>query len=212
MMTGKNKKIDITAETGIVDTDNQDKKDDSDNVDEETKAGDPIKELEVKLEAANQEISQNYDLFLRASAELENYKKRSAREMDEFRKYANESLLKEILPALDNLERAIDSSSKDKSTNNSVVEGVDMTLKEIFRVFEKFAVKPIESLGKPFDPAFHQAMMQEKAEDVEENIVLKELQKGYTIHGRLLRPAMVVVSKSEVNTGDEEKQHNKERE
>jgi molecular chaperone GrpE len=129
------------------------------------------------------------------AAEFENYKKRATREMNDFRKFANENFVKAMLPVIDNLDRAIESSSNDKNANNSVVEGVSMTLKEILKVFEEFNVKPFESLGKPFDPNFHQAVMQEQGETYPDNTVIKELQKGYMIHERLLRPAMVVVSK-----------------
>lgn len=161
---------------------------------EEKKTGESLKKLKVKLKAAEEESKQTYDRLLRVSAEFENYKKRSSREIDEFRKFANESLIKEMLPVVDNLERAITSSGDDENTNTCIVEGVDMTLKEILRIFEKFGVKPIESLGKTFDPCFHQAVMQEETGKHPENTVLKELQKGYMIHDRLLRPAMVVVS------------------
>jgi molecular chaperone GrpE len=130
------------------------------------------------------------------SAEFENYKKRSAREMEEFRKYANETLLKALLPIVDNLERAIQSASSENHAAASVVEGVDLTLKEILKVFETFGVTPIASLEKPFDPAFHQAVLQEEDKDHPPDVVLKELQKGYMIRERLLRPAMVVVSKA----------------
>ena len=157
---------------------------------------DPLKEMEARLESAKIEASQLYDRFLRVSAEFENYKKRSSREMDELRKFANESLIKKMLPVVDNLERAILSISDDEEANNSLAEGVDMTLKEVLKVFETYNVKPIESLGEAFDPSFHQAVTQELTEDTEENIVLKELQKGYLIHDRLLRPAMVVVSRA----------------
>ena len=110
-------------------------------------------------------------------------------------KFANENFVKAMLPVVDNLDRAIESSSNDKHVNTSVVEGVSMTLKEILKVFEEFSVKPFESLGKTFDPSLHQAVMQEEGETYPDNTVLKELQKGYMIHDRLLRPAMVVVSK-----------------
>jgi len=161
---------------------------------EEKKTDKPLKELEAKLKGVKDEAKQTYDRLLRVSAEFENYKKRSSREINEFRKFANESLIKEMLPVLDNLERAIASSGDDENTNSCILEGVDMTLKEILRIFEKFGVKPIESPGKIFDPCFHQAVMQEESEKHPENTVLKELQKGYMIHDRLLRPAMVVVS------------------
>ncbi len=156
---------------------------------------DPVKEFEDRLECAEKETKQNYDNFLRASAELENFKKRSSREMNDLRKYANEALLRELLPIVDNLERAISSSSNDEQAENGVVEGVGMTLKEILKVFKKFSVKPIEAVGNQFDPAFHQAIQQAEADNHPENTVIQEFQKGYMIHERLLRPSMVIVSK-----------------
>lgn len=165
---------------------------------------DALDDLTVKLEAAEQEAKESYDRFLRASAEFENYKKRAAREMDEFRKYANESLLREFLPVVDNLERAIQSSAGNEATNDSdnLIDGVDMTLKEVLRVFEKFVIKPIDALGERFDPTFHQAVMQEENDNQPENTILRELQKGYKIHDRLLRPSMVVVSTSSKKGSD----------
>lgn len=154
-----------------------------------------IKDLKADLESAQEEAKQTYDRFLRVSAEFENYKKRSARETDEFRKYANESLINALLPVIDNLERAVNSSKENNCDNDSLVDGVVLILNEIIKVLEKSNVKPIESLGKAFDPNFHQAMMQEESDEHPDNSVLQELQKGYLIHNRLLRPAMVVVSK-----------------
>jgi molecular chaperone GrpE len=155
-----------------------------------------VEELEQKLAAAESEAKESYDKFLRASAELENYKKRTQKELADFRKFANESLIKELLNVADNLERAIE-MPKDGSDETQLVEGVDLTLKELLKVFQKFDVHPIVSLGEPFDPAFHQAMMQQEVKDQPDNIVIQELQKGYIIHDRLLRPAMVVVSKTD---------------
>lgn len=154
-----------------------------------------IKELKSKLEEKELEVKENYDRFLRNAAELENYKKRSARQMDEFRKFANESLIMELLAVVDNLERAIHSSGDDENSNAGVVEGVQITLKEILKILDKFGVKPIVALEQAFDPAFHQAVMQEETNDFPAQTVIKELQKGYLLHDRLLRPAMVVVSK-----------------
>jgi molecular chaperone GrpE len=159
-------------------------------------AADPLKEMEEKLKSSELEAKQTYDRFLRVSAEFDNYKKRSAREMSEFRKYANESLISEMLTVVDNIERAISTSSSDDQANSCIIEGVSLTLKEILRVFENYGVKPIESLCKSFDPNFHQAVMQEESEEHPDNTVMAELQKGYMIHDRLLRPSMVVVSKS----------------
>ena len=154
----------------------------------------PLKELESRLEAKEEEAKDTYDRLLRVSADFENYKKRSAREMEEFRKYANQSLLKEMLSVVDNLELAINSSNEKKKADKHLIEGLNLTLNEILKVFEKFNVKPIEAQGKAFDPAFHEAVMREETDNFPENTVVSEFQKGYLIHDRLLRPAMVVVA------------------
>ncbi|MBW2740204.1 MAG: nucleotide exchange factor GrpE, partial [Deltaproteobacteria bacterium] len=154
-----------------------------------------LKEMETKIKSLEEEAKETYDRFLRVSAEFENYKKRSAREMSEFKKFANESLIKELLLVVDNMERAISSSKDEGISNNSLVEGVNMTLKELLKIFEKFGVKQVESLGKPFDPNFHQAVMQEETDEHPHNTVINELQKGYIINERLLRASTVVVSK-----------------
>ncbi|MCJ7539654.1 MAG: nucleotide exchange factor GrpE, partial [Desulfobacterales bacterium] len=104
-----------------------------------------------------------------------------------------------MLPVIDNLDRAIESSNNEKHADSSMVEGVNMTLKEILKVLEQFSVRRFDSLGNPFDPGVHQAVMQEETVGHAENSVVKELQKGYMIHDRLLRPAMVVVSKKPEN-------------
>ncbi len=149
-----------------------------------------------KFEEAEKEKKEIYSRLLRVSAEFENYKKRSAKEISDFRKFSNESIIKEMLPVIDNLERAIQATQNDnEDVNNGLLEGVQMTLKETLKVFDKFGVSPIDSKGKPFDPNFHQAVMQEESEEFPENTVISELQKGYLLHDRLIRPAMVVVSK-----------------
>jgi molecular chaperone GrpE len=155
---------------------------------------DQLKEVQTRLEAKEQEAKETYDRLLRVSADFENYKKRSARETEEFRKYANQTLLKEMLSVVDNLELAINSSNHGKKTDKNLIEGLNLTLNEILRVFEKFDVKPIEAQGQTFDPAFHEAVMREETDDFPENTVISEFQKGYLIHDRLLRPAMVVVA------------------
>jgi molecular chaperone GrpE len=155
---------------------------------------DQLKEVQARLEAKEQEAKETYDRLLRVSADFENYKKRSARETEEFRKYANQTLLKEMLSVVDNLELAINSSNHRKKTDKHLIEGLNLTLNEILRVFEKFNVKPIEAQGQTFDPAFHEAVMREETDNFPENTVVSEFQKGYLIHDRLLRPAMVVVA------------------
>ncbi len=186
-MTVKNNKNNNEIE---IKTESEDKK----KIDaEKMEPANPVKELKLKLESAEKESKDNYEHFLRVSAEFENYQKRSAREINDFRKYANESLLKDLLPVVDNLERAINLESNHDIENSGIIEGINLTLADILKVFEKFSVKPIESVHKPFDPAFHQAVSKQEDENHAENTVLYELQKGYTIHDRLLRPAMVVV-------------------
>ena len=193
-MTDDKKKIQKKAETDKHGTDKKiSTKKDSDK-EKKGKATDPLKEMETKIKSLENEAKETYDRFLRVSAEFENYKKRSAREMSEFKKFANESLIKELLLVVDNMERAINSSKNEGSSNNGLIEGVDMTLKELLKIFEEFGVRQVESLGKPFDPNFHQAVMQEETDKHPHNTVINELQKGYTINERLLRPATVVVS------------------
>lgn len=156
-------------------------------------------DLEVKLQQAEDKAKENYDRFLRASAELENFKKRTNREIESFRKFANETLLKELLPVVDNLENAIASIDPAKK-DDPIFEGIQLTLKEILRVLERSGVKAIECIEKPFDPSFHEAMMQEETDKYPENTVIREYQKGYLLHDRLLRPARVVVSKAKMNS------------
>lgn len=155
---------------------------------------DPLKELEAELAAKEQESKEAHDRLLRVTADYENYKKRSAREMEDFRKYANQSLLKEMLSVVDNLELAINAAKEEKNSDKKLIEGLNLTRNEMLRVFEKFNVKPIKARGELFDPAFHEAVMREETNDYPENTVMSEFQKGYLIHDRLLRPAMVVVA------------------
>jgi molecular chaperone GrpE len=157
----------------------------------------PGDDIQEKLASAREELREAQDRVLRVSAEFENYKKRSAREMDAHRKYANESLIKALLPVVDNLELAIRSAKENGKGDEGLLEGIEMTRKEILKVFEKFGVTPVEAEGKPFDPSVHEAAMQESSGTFPENTVIREFQKGYMIQERLLRPSMVVVSKGE---------------
>ena len=204
-MGAKKKKIEINTEIEENGKQKKISKEIDSGKEDKEKNDDPLKVMEASLESMEQESKDSHDRFLRVSAEFENYKKRAAREMNDFRKFANESFVKAMLPVVDNLDRAIESSSVDDHSNSSVVEGVNMTLKEILKIFEQFGVKPFESLGKTFDPALHQAVMQEESDDHPEKTILNELEKGYMMHDRLLRPAMVVVSKKT----DSENQENR---
>lgn len=153
------------------------------------------------LEAARNEARGNYERLLRVSAEFDNYKKRAAREVQDHRRFANEALLRELLPIIDNLERALAVPAEGQN-EAGLREGLDLTLRQIHKLLERFGVSAIEAEGKPFDPVYHQAMMQEHSDEVPENTVLRQMQKGYAIHDRLLRPAMVVVAKAAAKGGE----------
>jgi molecular chaperone GrpE len=187
----------IKIETGSKKVKSKENEPEQTTPDEQTINGeeDPMKALEAKFEAKEKEAEENYDRLLRLSAEFENYKKRSSREIEEFRKFANQSLIKEMLSVVDNLELAMNSTNGHKSIDKDLLQGLEMTHREILKVFEKFNVKPIDAKGQPFDPTFHEAVMQEETNDYAKNTVINEMQRGYMIHDRLLRPSMVVVAK-----------------
>jgi len=186
----KKSKADEAVDQEMPDLESESQKADNDQVD------DPLTVLAEKLKSKEQEAQDNYDRLLRVSAEFENYKKRASRDMEEFRKYSNQALIKEMLSVVDNLELAMNSTNGHKTIDKSLLDGLEMTYKEILKVFEKFNVTPISAKGQAFDPTYHEAVMQEETDEVAENTVTNELQRGYLIHDRLLRPAMVVVAKS----------------
>lgn len=151
-------------------------------------------ECEDLLQQKEQEIKSLQDRVLRIAAEMDNTRKRLERERSEGICFANESLIRSLLPVLDNLERAIEHAEKDADLK-TLIDGVNMTIKGFQDALGKFGCAPFESVGKPFDPNFHEAVMQQESSDQPENTVLQEFQKGYTLNDRLIRPAMVVVSK-----------------
>jgi molecular chaperone GrpE len=151
-------------------------------------------DLKSKLEAKEKEHKETYDRLLRLTADFENYKKRMSREMEDFRKYANQSLLKEMLSVVDHIELAIQATHGASGADPGMVEGLKLTLKELLRILEKFNVKPIEAAGQPFNPQLHEAILREASNGLPENTVVREMQKGYMINNRLLRPALVVVA------------------
>jgi molecular chaperone GrpE len=128
------------------------------------------------------------------AADFDNYKKRAAREKEEWVKFANEDLIKSILPFVDNLERALNHSEKTEDIQ-SLIEGIKLTIQQFLKILNKFGVSPIESLGKPFDPTMHEAMLVVETDQHEPNQVVEEFQKGYLLNDRLLRAATVSVSK-----------------
>ncbi len=160
----------------------------------EVKADQDSEALRKELEEKEKEAKDNLDRFLRVAADLENYKKRAAREKEDYLKFANEDLIKAILPVIDNLERAVNHSEKAVDLQ-SLVAGVKLTIQQLLQSLNKFGLSSIESVGKPFDPAVHEAMMVVATDQHEPNQVVEEFHKGYLLHDRLIRPAGVSVSK-----------------
>ena len=143
---------------------------------------------------AQEELQIYQDKYIRLAAEFENYKRRAQRDQSDAIRYANESLLKKLLSTLDNLERAIQ-CGKDAGTTGSLLEGVELTHKQFLETVEKLGVRQVSSTGSLFDPNMHQAVAQVESETAEPNTVIEEFQKGYFLHDRILRPAMVTVAK-----------------
>jgi len=162
------------------------------------KSSGDVAELRHKLAEKTQEAEENYARLLRLAADMENLKKRQEREKVELLQFANENLVKELLPVVDNLERALDHGRQLKAPK-ALLEGIEMVHQGFLKALDRFGVTAHDSLGQQFDPAFHNAMMQEEAPDVPDGSVIKELQKGYLMHQRLLRPAMVVVARTNQN-------------
>jgi molecular chaperone GrpE len=163
--------------------------------------------LREQLGAKEQEAKNNYDRYVRQVAETENFKKRNLRERDDAIRFANEALVKDLLPVIDNLERAITHAAGGEN-GKPLVEGVEMVLKGFLDVLSKFGVSKIVAIGQPFDPSKHEAMAQVVSDDHEPNTVVAELHKGYMFRDRLLRAALVSVAKApetkEKNNGIDE--------
>lgn len=157
----------------------------------------PLDKLESQLEEKTREAAENYDKWLRSVAELDNFKKRAQKEKSDLLKYCSESLLRALLPVLDNLERAVNHANQ-SGEKSPLLEGVEMTRKQFLGVLEKFGVRPIPAAGEEFDPERHEAVMQQETEG-ESNRVVSEIEKGYFYQDRLLRPSKVIVSRSKDN-------------
>lgn len=152
--------------------------------------------LYAELEAAKQTIADQKDSVIRAAADVDNIRRRAAQDVEKAHKFALEKFANELLPVIDNLERAIEFSDKENETLKPVLEGIDMTVKSFNDAVAKFGVEIVNPQGEQFNPEFHQAMSIQPSDDVTPNTVLAVMQKGYTLNGRLLRPAMVMVSKA----------------
>ncbi len=159
---------------------------------DEEEAAEPT--LEEQLEAARAEAAANHDLLLRARAELENVLKRQRRELEERARYEGLMISRDLLAVVDDLERALDHSGGEDGA--SIVSGIELVLKSMLAILEKHGVVRVEAAGQPFDPAVHEAVAMVETTEVEPNTVVEEHRCGYQLRDRLLRPAMVVVSKA----------------
>lgn len=155
-----------------------------------------IADLEEALVKAEATVVEQQDSVLRAKAEMENARRRADGEVEKARKFALERFAGELLVVADNLERALQVTDPENELLKPILEGVDITLKSFNSTIEKFGMKSIDPLGQSFNPELHQAMGMQESPDVEPNTVLAVMQKGYEINGRLLRPAMVMVSRA----------------
>jgi molecular chaperone GrpE len=160
-----------------------------------SEGGEETAALVAKLQEKEAEAKANYDLFLRERAELENFKRRMQREQAESLRFANEPLLRDLLPVIDNLERAI-GHARGGGNGQPLVEGVALVLRSLLDTLEKHGVSRVAAKGEPFDPNRHEAMAQVESAEVAPNTVVDEHCPTYLLHGRLLRPALVTVAKA----------------
>ena len=154
-----------------------------------------LEELREKFQAKEKESKENYERYLRQVAEVDNFKKRVNREKEDAIRYANENLIKDILPVIDNLERAI-AHAQGGGNGKPLVEGVEMVLRGLLDVFSKYGVVQVPAVGEVFDPGKHEAMAQVESNQYEPNTVISEHHKGYLLRDRLLRPALVTIAKA----------------
>jgi len=152
------------------------------------------KELLAKLEEADKKAAENHDKYLRACAEFDNYKKRVARNREDYIKYGNETLIKDLLPTIDNMERALGQASNSEDFE-AFVDGLAMIRDSFLATLGRHGVEKIDIIGKDFDPTFHEAMMQVEGKKKEDNKIVEEFEKGYLLNNRLLRPSKVSISK-----------------
>jgi len=159
----------------------------------EPEAGQPETGMNEELERLRRQAEENYNKYLRAQADFDNFRRRSRSEKEELVKYASMKLIEQLLPVIDNFSRAIE-SSKEARDFDSLAKGVEMIFRQLENVLAQEGLKAMETVGQPFNPEFHQAVAQVESEEHEEGIVVEELQKGYFLKDKVLRPAMVKVS------------------
>lgn len=152
-----------------------------------------LSEHEQELAALKQALEEQKDRNLRLQAEFDNFRRRTRQEKEEFAKYASSKLIEQLLPVLDNFERAMDSSNSSQDFE-SLKKGIEMVMRQMKQVMEEEGLQEIEAVGQPFNPEFHQAVMQVESDEHEEGMIVEELQKGYKLKEKVLRPSMVKVS------------------
>lgn len=155
-----------------------------------------IEQLQKQLKQAEKKAAENWDKAIRTQAEMENLKRRTQKDLENAHKYGLEKFAKELLVVIDSLELGIQASTSDEPEVVALKEGSELTIKQFESVFAKFNIEALDPIGQAFNPELHQAMTTQPSEDVEPNTVLNVFQKGYILNGRLIRPAMVVVSKA----------------
>ncbi|WP_068545639.1 nucleotide exchange factor GrpE [Thalassotalea crassostreae] len=190
---------DINAESQAVEGEVVDSAESNESAEQEQPTLSPeqekIAELEQALAAAQATIDGNKDAVIRAKAEVDNMRRRSAQEVDKAKKFALEKFAVEMLTVVDNLERGLATIDAEAEEQKAIFEGVNLTLQGLISGLEKFAVTAIDPQDQPFNPELHQAMSMQEVEGVAANTVIAVMQKGYELNGRLIRPAMVMVSK-----------------
>ncbi len=161
--------------------------------------------LQQALEVAQNEAAQARDQLLRLHAEMDNLRRRTARDVEAAHKFGQEKLMAALVTVVDNLERASSSATAAAASPEAaaIAEGVDLSLQQFIDTLARFGVETLDPVGQPFDPQFHQAMSMVENQNMEPNSVMQVLQRGYSLNGRLLRPAMVVVSRAAAPRIDE---------
>jgi molecular chaperone GrpE len=168
----------------------------------ETAPADSPAPAEADVAALQQELADGKDRYLRLAADFENFRKRALKEREEAHHFGHQNLVKDLLPSVDNLERAVDHARQGgEGSSSGLFEGVELVLRELHALLAKYGVTPIEALGQPFDPALHEAMAQVPDGSKPPHTVVEVFQRGYQLRGRLLRPARVVVSRPPEGSG-----------
>lgn len=161
----------------------------------ESLATDSVEELQAKLTEAEQQAQENWDKLLRANAEMDNLRRRTERELENAHKYALERFAQELLAVRDSLEMGVAAAEQEEASVEKIKEGTELTLRMLESAMDKFNIQPVDPLGEPFNPELHQAMSMVESPDKAPNTVINVMQKGYLLNDRLIRPAMVIVSR-----------------